>query len=117
MPDATNEQMQVYCDTRIRPRAEAFRLFLAQIADDKASIGDEYARAASVSAWADARDDGPPHLLQAGNSANPDDVLNYNAFITALLEIVNTGGNDAADAATLRSTWAVLNRACVRAVT
>lgn len=116
MANAVDQQMQNYCDQRIRPRSETFRGFLNSIQDDKNSIGDEYARANSVTAWADARTDGPPHLLQAGNSANPDDVLNYNAFITALLTIVNgtDNGSDANNAATIRSTWPVLQRACVR---
>jgi hypothetical protein len=67
-----------------------------------------YARAASASAWADNRSPlDPPHLLQAGNSANPDDFLNFNAFISALITFFET---DQAAA------WAVLLRACVRPV-
>jgi len=113
--------MQAYCDQRIRPRAEAIRLLLGQITDDLASIGDEYARAVSASAWTDNRTDGPPHLLQSGNSANPDDLLNYNAFGTALRNLVlgssvANGSSVAADAATVASTWPVLARACVRPV-
>lgn len=121
MPVATDQQMQAYCDQRIRPRAELLRLLLSAITDDAASITDEYARAVSATAWADARTDGPPHLLQSGNSANPDDLLNYNALIVALANLINgtsvaNGSTVAADAATLHSNWSVLMRACVRPV-
>jgi hypothetical protein len=118
---ATDAQMQAYCDQRIRPRAEQLRALLNAIADDKAAISDEYARAVSASAWADARTDGPPHLLQSGNSANPDDLLNYNAIISALTNLVNgtsvaNGSTVATDAATLHGNWSVLMNACVRPV-
>ncbi len=119
MAEATNAQMQAYCDQRIRPRSEQFRSFLNSLVDDLGAIGDEYARASGSNAWADARTDGPPHLLKAGNSASPDDVLNYNAWGVALKNLVNgtsvsSGSTVAADAATLVSAWLVLQRACVR---
>ncbi len=115
---ASDAQMQAYSDQRIRPRAELLRYMLAAITDDKALITDEYARAVSNSAWADNRTD-PPHLLQSGNSANPDDLLNYNALVSALSNLINgtsvaNGSTVATDAATLVSTWPVLMRACVR---
>ena len=121
MAAATDQQMQTYCDSRIRIRAESLRAIYYAITDDKASITDEYARAVSNSAWADARTDGPPHLLQSGNSANPDDLLNYNAFMSALKNLIDgtsvaNGSSVAADAATLSSTWPVLMRACVRSL-
>jgi hypothetical protein len=118
MAAATNTQMQAYCDQRIRPRAEQFRALVNAMRDDKAAIDDEYARATSVTAWADNRTDGPPHLLQSGNSANPDDVLNYNALVAALLTILDgtSNANDAANAASIRGAWPVLQRACVRPV-
>lgn len=120
MANATDQQMQAFCDQRIRPRAEALRLLLQQITDDAAAIGDEYARATSASAWADARTDGPPHLLQSGNSANPDDLLNYNALIVALTNIITgastANGTQAADCNTVKTNWSVLMRACVRPV-
>jgi hypothetical protein len=117
MPNATDAQMQAFADQRIRVRAEQFRLLLANIRDDAANITDEYARATSNSAWADNRTDGPPHLLQAGNSANPDDVLNYNAMAVALISIIDGVGSDATNAAALRSNWGVFQRACVRPLT
>ena len=113
---ATDQQVQNYCDQRIRVRAEQARALVLSVRDDKAAIDDAYARAASNSAWADARTDGPPHLLQCGNSVSPDDILNYNAFISALVAILDGTGNDANNAATVRSTWAVFQRACVRPV-
>lgn len=102
---ANDAQMQTYADQRIRVRAEQARALVAALRDDKSSIDDVYART-----------DGPPHLLQAGNSANPDDVLNYNAFASALLDLLDGAGTDATNAATLRGAWAVFQRACVRPV-
>lgn len=107
MPEATNAQMQGYADNRIRVRAEALQVLLNQIRQDKAQIDDEYARATGSNAWADSRSDGPPHLLQAGNGANPDDFTNYNDFITALLTFFDV---------TKAGQWAVLQRSIVRSV-
>jgi hypothetical protein len=118
MAVATDQQMQAFCDQRLRPFAEAARALLVAAEDDSAAIGSEYARATSASAWADARTDGPPTLLQSGNSANPDDLLNFNAWIVAFVAIINgtNTAQDAANAATLRANWAVLMRACVQPV-
>lgn len=110
---ATDVQMQAYCDQRIRVRAQQLRQLFNQMTDDKASIGDEYARANSLTAWNDARTDGPPHLLQSGDNANPDDVLNYNALITSLLAIIN-GTGQASDMTTVHGNWSVLMNACVQ---
>lgn len=107
MAEATDIQMQSYCDQRIRVRAEQLQILLNAIKADKAAIDDEYARATGTNRWNDSRNDGPPHLLQAGNSANPDDLLNYNAFITAFVTFMET---------TQASTWAVLQRAIVRSL-
>ncbi len=114
MANATDVQMQTYCDTRIRPRAETFRLLVAQCTDDKNNITDEYARAASASAWADNRADGPPHLLQAGNSTSPDDLLNYNALLTTFLALI-AGTASAQNVSDFPGQWALFQRACVRA--
>lgn len=117
MPEATNTQMQAFCDQRIRVRAEVARSLKGAFADDKAAIDDVYTRATGANQWADARTDGPPHLLAAGNAANPNDVTNYNAFITSFLAIINgTSANYAADAQMLRDNWNVFMRACVRPV-
>lgn len=114
MANANDAQMQVYCDTRIRPRAEAFRLLVAQCTDDKNNITDEYARGVSASAWADNRTDGPPHLLKSGNSASPDDILNYNGLLTTFLALI-AGTATAQNVTDFPGQWAVLQRACVRA--
>ena len=45
MPNATDEQMQVYADQRLRVRAEAFRALYNATLDDIEAIGDIYARA------------------------------------------------------------------------
>ncbi len=105
MADATNAQMQSFADARIRPFAEAARALLLSANDHKAALDDVYARASGTSAWTDARTDGPPHLLAAGNSASPDDVLNFNAFLTKLQTFFTS---------TAASEWGVLARACVR---
>src|SRR4051794_29332167 len=81
MPAANDQQMQVFMDTRLRVRAEAFRNLDVDSADDKASLDDEYARATGGPIWNDARTDGPPHLLSSGPGAVPDDLANYNAFL------------------------------------
>lgn len=116
MAAATDEQMQRYCDERVRVFAEHVRAVVAEARDHKGAIDDVYARASEGAAWADARTDGPPHLLAAGSGANPDDVLNFNAFVSALTDILDGNGTDATNAATLRSTWAVLVDACVRPI-
>lgn len=123
MPAATDLQMQVFCDTRIRVRAEAIRDLMRLIIDDKNLIGDEYTRATSNVAWADARGDGPPHLLQSGNSANPDDLLNYNALASNLQWLLSNigpgndvGGTLAAFKSAVLSQLAVLSNACARGV-
>lgn len=107
MAEATDLQMQNYCDQRIRPAAEAVQSLLTRLKLDKAQIDDLYARASGVDAWADARTDGPPHLLQSGNGANPDDLLNYNAFATELITFIET---------TKAAEWAVLQRSIVRSL-
>lgn len=89
MPEATDIQMQVYGDVRIRPFSQRWALIIAQAREHKAAVDDVYARAVGANAWVDARDDGPPHLLQAGNGASPDDFLAFNALITALIALAD----------------------------
>jgi hypothetical protein len=115
MPTATDQQMQTYTSDRVRVFAEAARALLIAARDHKAAIDDVYARANGGALWSDNRTDGPPHLLAAGSGANPDDVLNFNAAVSALIAIIDGTGNDAANAAALRGAWPVLMRACVRA--
>lgn len=120
MPEATNQQMQAYADQRVRVFAEQFRAVYIGAIDHKSSIDDVYARAIGSNVWNDARTDGPPHLLKSGNSSSPDDMLVFNSFITALVNVIQgSGENDATKAGyvnDLRSNWAVLVDACVRPV-
>lgn len=116
MAEATDIQMQKFADERVRVFAEQFRALLVAARDHRSSIDDIYARAVSNDRWTDGRTDGPPHLLQSGNSANPDDMLNFNTFCASLLDIIDGVGTDATNAANLRANWAVLVDACVRPV-
>lgn len=115
MAEATDAQMQAYADLRVRPRAEQFRDLRARCLDDKALIDDIYARAVGVNRWSDNRSD-PPHLLQSGNSASPDDMLNYNSFIGLFEKFMAGTFADVTEANSAAALWAVLDRACVRSV-
>lgn len=106
---ATDQQMQTYCDERIRPRAEQCRSLVNALRDDKVAIDAAYDRAANGTAWADARTDGPPKLLASA------DVLTFNTVMTLLLKCVD-GTATAQDVADLNSNWAAFQAACVRAV-
>lgn len=106
---ATDVQMQVYCDTRLRPRAEQARALVAALRDDKSAIDAVYDRAANGAAWADARLDGPPKLLASS------DVLVYNAVATLLLKCVD-GTATSQDISDLAANWSVFQAACVRSV-
>lgn len=122
MPIATDAQMQQFANERIRTFAESFRAVLIAARDHKSAIDDVFARAVQNpgTRWNDNRTDGPPHLLQSGfdntTAADPDDMLNFNACVSALIDIIDGVGTDATNAAMLRSTWAVLVDACVRPV-
>lgn len=114
MPEATDIQMQQYANERMRPRAEQFRALRNACQDDKASIDDVYARATGTSRWNDARPDGPPHLLQSGNSASPDDVLNYNSFVSLFEKFMAGTFASVEEANSAAGLWTVLQDACVR---
>lgn len=118
---ANNQQMQVFADVRVRRRAEQIRNLLAALADDKASIDEIFLRATSQDRWDDAREDGPPTLLQSGDSASPDHMLAYNSLISQLLWLLNAtgeapGGSLEDFAGSIRGNWAVVIDACVRPV-
>jgi hypothetical protein len=114
MPEATNQQMQRYADERVRVRAEQFRNLLAQVVDDQAAMDDIYARAVGTSRWTDTRADGPPHLLKAGNSADPDDMLNYNTFCAMFVKFMAGTFASQGEANTAAACWGVVRDACVR---
>lgn len=112
--EATNVQMQRFADERIRPRAEQFRNLLVAVNDDTAAIDDAYARAVGTSRWNDGRTDGPPHLLQSGNAANPDDLLNFNTFAALFKKFMAGTFASVEEANSAAANWAVLQDACVR---
>jgi hypothetical protein len=112
---ATNQQVQTYVDQRIRPRGESERGFVASLQDDKSSIDDVYAACSQgTPTWADNRTDGPPHLLA------PADVLSYNAYITAFIQLMTGTGEDQATKSglvdSIRSNYPTLLKACVRPI-
>lgn len=113
MAQANDQQMQQYADERVRVRAEQARAFVAAMRDDKAAIESIYERAVSNDRWEDGRTDGPPTLLQAGNSAAPDHMLVYNSVITLLLRCVD-GTATLQDVTDLSANWSVFQSACVR---
>lgn len=120
MAEATDVQMQSFCDQRIRPFAESWELLIFRAREHKAAIDDAYARASGSNAWADARTDGPPHLMQAGNSATPDDVLAFNSLVSALIDLAdNAASTDAEKAAVyngIQNNLATLSRGVVRVI-
>lgn len=74
---ATDEQVQQFVDTRIRPHSEQARALKLIFDDDRASIDDVYQALLPENSptWTDGRTDGPPHLL------SPADVLAINSFM------------------------------------
>lgn len=106
---ANDTQMQVYCDTRIRPRAQQIRALIAALRDDKAALDEVYDRAANGAPWADARTDGPPNLL------TQQDVLVYNTIATQLLACID-GTANAGAVTELHANLPVFLSACVHAL-
>jgi hypothetical protein len=97
---ATDQQVQVFVDTQIRPICEAARNLKLQIDGAISQIGDVYAALTEPTpTWTDQRTDAPAHLL------SPADVLAINAF---LHDISTAIGNDNA--------YPVVESACVRPV-
>lgn len=129
MPEATDVQMQRFCDERIRPFAEEWGKLITQARQHKAAMDDVYSRASTnppvLGQWLDGRTDGPPHLMQSGYSAqdtpsNPDDVLAFNTLISALIDLANgTPSSDAEKVAAynkIRDNLNTLSRAVVRVI-
>ena len=108
MAIATDEQVQVYVDQRVRPFAELMRKAYTLAKDHQASIDDVYAALTQQSpTWSDSRADGPPHLV-VGN-----DVLAFNTFLVGFIAFIEgqlTDGNKNEAA----SQWSVMLDACVR---
>lgn len=116
MPAATNAQMQAFSDQRVRPMAEKIRNVFALAADHQSVIDDIYARAVSNDRWDDTRLDGTPHLLKSGNSASPDDMLNFNTVLTRLLQFKNGTFANVGEANEFAALWAVLQDSCVQPI-
>lgn len=114
MAEATDAQMQAYANDRVRKHAEALRALRVEFLDDKAAIDDIYSRAVGLNRWTDARNDGPPHLLISGNSASPDDMLNFNSFISLFEKFMSGTFATVNEANSAAAQWTVLQRACVR---
>lgn len=113
--EATNEQMQAYADGRVRPFAEHLRALFIEAADNQSAIDDVYARGAGNSRWDDNRTD-PPHKLQSGNAANPDDMLNFNTVLDRLNRLKTGTFQTVEQANDFAGLWNVLIDACVRPV-
>jgi hypothetical protein len=96
---ATNAQIQVFVDQRMRPRCEQVRALLLAMQDDKLAIDDVYAALSGSPTWVDSRTDGVPHLLVGG------DVLAFNSFLDALIAAIT--GN---------AQYPVVRSACVQPV-
>jgi uncharacterized protein len=114
MAAANDTQMQVYASERLRPRAEQFRNLRESCLDDVAAIDSVYERAISANRWTDNRSDGPPKLLISGNSANPDDMLNYNSFIQLFEKFMSGTFANVGEANSAAALWQVVRDACVR---
>lgn len=95
---ATNAQVQQYVNERVRPSSELFRKVYLLCKDHKAAIDDVYANLTDNPTWADTRTDAPPTLLDAN------DVLAWNAFVSAFITFVEGDAN-----------YAAVLDACVRA--
>lgn len=84
MANATDEQVQSYVDSIIRPRCEQLRNILALITNDLALIDDVYAALTQpVPTWADSRADAPPHLLTGS------DVLAVNTLLNDIKTLID----------------------------
>lgn len=116
MPEANNQQMQSYADARLRTFAELLRKLFVRATDHQAAIDDVYARAVGNNRWNDARTDGVPHLLMSGNSASPDDMLNFNSALVRIIQFKNGTFTTLGEANEFAALWAVLQDACVQPV-
>lgn len=114
--EANDQQMQQFADQRVRPFSEQLRAVFIAGADHQSAIDDIYARAVGNDRWEDGRTDGPPHLLQSGNSASPDDMLNFNTLLARLVQLRNGTFANVGEANEFAALWSVLQDACVRPV-
>jgi len=82
MAEATNEQVQVFADTRIRPGCEQIRNLYLKLKDDQAVFDDIYGNISTDPDWVDSRPDAPPHLM------TPNDMLAWNTFASRFVEFI-----------------------------
>ena len=99
MAAASNQQVQVYSDTTVRPLCEQIRALYLNCKTAKAALNDVYANLTNSPTWTDGRSDNPPHL------ATPNDMLAWNAFVSALITMIE--GSEASD-------FGVIESLCVR---
>lgn len=98
MANATNQQIQAFQDTRVRPRCEEIRALVNACIDDIAEIGDVFATLSGANTYTDTRTDGPPHL---GTGA---DILAWNTFIHTVAALANDAN------------YPIVQKLCVRPV-
>lgn len=85
MARATDQQVQIFVDERIRRRCEQVIKLLVALKDDKALIDDIYdhvSEAQEPATWVDNRTDGPPHLFTSA------DVLGVNTFYDEIISAI-----------------------------
>lgn len=107
MPAATNEQVQQFVNTRLRPSCNQMRALMILLSDHKAAFDDVYANVSDAgTTWTDTRVDFPPHLLE------PSDVLAWNTFVTAMIHLRDGTFPDVATANAAAAQWAIIIKAC-----
>jgi len=109
---ATNGQVQVFANERVRPFAEKMRAVYLLAKDHKAAMDDVYANLNDNPTWTDQHNSNPPHLM------TPGDVLAFNTLWTRLIEVIEGGLNDAGKIIAcndIAAQWPVVLDACVRA--
>jgi hypothetical protein len=109
MAIATDEQVQQYVNTRVRPRSEQIRALYNACKDDKAAGGDIYEALIQPNpTWEDEHDGNPPHYL------TPNDVLAWNTFISGLITFVEGKFPTVEDANYPSGQYPIVEDACVR---
>lgn len=109
MAIASDQQVQAYVDSRVRPRCEIIRKLYLLVKDDSATIDDVYAALTQPTpTWTDNRPDFPPHLL------TPSDVLAWNTFIVGFTKLVEGTFANVGEANGAAAQYPVILDACVR---
>jgi hypothetical protein len=111
---ATPVQVQHFFDEHVRKRANDLLYLFFVVGLSKSLIDDVFNFAIGGERYNDNRTDGPPHLLQTGNAASPDDILNFNSAITLILKLLNGEFSSQAEANGFPALWTELKRAVTR---